>query len=269
MKKLKVVIYALALTVTVNAQNVGIGTTTPSAKLHVGAGTRYGLAEIGSIFLQSGTGVGSARDWKMYVPMTSGNLAFRDMGFDNQNNGMAGDAMVIQFVTGNVGIGTETPGAKLEVNGSLKITDGNQGAGKVLTSDANGLGSWLTPTAPAFIFSTDQSVGNNYYIGVGTSGTNFLRNSVVVPFDCYIGSLIFSIRSAAANTGITATLYKSSNGIMSATTLSTVIANGATQVFAVTNSLVPLLQGDLISINLSWSTGGSLANGTTVTLTYK
>ncbi|NTW33369.1 MAG: hypothetical protein HGB12_12230 [Bacteroidetes bacterium] len=43
---------------------------------------------------------------------------------------------------GNVGINTTNPGAKLEVNGSIKITDGNQAAGKVLTSDANGLASW-------------------------------------------------------------------------------------------------------------------------------
>jgi len=47
--------------------------------------------------------------------------------------------------SGNVGIGTATPGAKLEVNGALKITDGTQGSGKVLTSDASGLASWQTP----------------------------------------------------------------------------------------------------------------------------
>ncbi len=42
----------------------------------------------------------------------------------------------------NVGIGTASPGAKLEVIGDVKIVDGNQGSGKVLTSDANGLASW-------------------------------------------------------------------------------------------------------------------------------
>ena len=48
--------------------------------------------------------------------------------------------------SGNVGIGTATPGAKLEVVGQVKITGGTPGAGKVLTSDATGLASWLTPT---------------------------------------------------------------------------------------------------------------------------
>jgi len=50
--------------------------------------------------------------------------------------------------TGNVGIGTSNPTSKLHVNGSIKITDGTQGAGKVLTSDAAGKGTWQTAIAP-------------------------------------------------------------------------------------------------------------------------
>ena len=36
----------------------------------------------------------------------------------------------------NVGIGTTSPTAALHVNGSFKLTNGSEGAGKVLTSDA-------------------------------------------------------------------------------------------------------------------------------------
>ena len=42
------------------------------------------------------------------------------------------------FLAGNVQIGSST------VPTTLKIVDGNQGAGKVLTSDSNGLASWQT-----------------------------------------------------------------------------------------------------------------------------
>ena len=44
--------------------------------------------------------------------------------------------------TGNVGIGVYDPDAKLELNGQIKITGGNPGEGRVLTSDADGLASW-------------------------------------------------------------------------------------------------------------------------------
>ncbi|MDF2833192.1 hypothetical protein [Chryseobacterium indoltheticum] len=48
---------------------------------------------------------------------------------------------------GNIGIGTTAPSTRLEVNngttnGAIKIVDGTQGEGKVLTSDASGLATW-------------------------------------------------------------------------------------------------------------------------------
>jgi len=49
--------------------------------------------------------------------------------------------------SGNVGIGTITPAALLDVEGTVKIADGTQGANKVLTSDASGNTHWATNTA--------------------------------------------------------------------------------------------------------------------------
>lgn len=67
---------------------------------------------------------------------------------------------------GYVGIGTTSPGAKLEVNGQVKITGGSPGANKVLTSDANGLATWSS-SVPSGGWSI---TGNN-----GTSSTtNFI-----------------------------------------------------------------------------------------------
>ena len=47
----------------------------------------------------------------------------------------------------NVGIGTSTPSAKLEIAGTMKIVDGTQDFGRVLTCDATGLASWKDPAA--------------------------------------------------------------------------------------------------------------------------
>ncbi|MCP4125093.1 MAG: hypothetical protein GY751_25440, partial [Bacteroidetes bacterium] len=52
------------------------------------------------------------------------------------------DSTVILGNAADVGIGTSAPDAKLHVVGDVKIVDGTQGAGKVLTSDAAGLASW-------------------------------------------------------------------------------------------------------------------------------
>ncbi|NNV57118.1 tail fiber domain-containing protein [Limnovirga soli] len=73
--------------------------------------------------------------------------------------------------TGLVGIGTSAPAAKLDIAGNIKITDGTEGAGKLLTSDANGLASWTAaPSASPFIISGNDIYNSNTgNIGIGTA----------------------------------------------------------------------------------------------------
>ncbi len=73
--------------------------------------------------------------------------------------------------TGNVGIGILTPGAKLEVAGQIKITGGSPGAGKVLTSDANGLATWGTVSGTLPSGVSGQTLRHD--------GTNWVANSVI------------------------------------------------------------------------------------------
>ena len=73
---------------------------------------------------------------------------------------------------GNVGVNTLDPDAALHVNGSMKLVDGTQGAGKVLTSDADGNATWserkrsitITPSqfAPAHLAGASLAYGPNY-----------------------------------------------------------------------------------------------------------
>ena len=70
---------------------------------------------------------------------------------DFDGGGSGGYLFVDGDGTSNVGIGTLSPTAKLEVNGQVKITGGTPGAGKVLTSDASGLASWTTPSGTTLI----------------------------------------------------------------------------------------------------------------------
>src|SRR6185437_29960 len=62
---------------------------------------------------------------------------------------------------GNVGIGTSTPGQTLTVAGTLQITGGSPGLGKLLTSDANGIASW-TATSTLGLQPAGNYVTNTY-----------------------------------------------------------------------------------------------------------
>jgi hypothetical protein len=88
------------------------------------------------------------------------------------SNTARSNAFTVQS-SGNVGVGTVYPTSRLHVAGAVRIADGTQGAGKVLTSDANGLASWQTPPAGTTNYWTAS--GNSLYnntgtnIGIGTS----------------------------------------------------------------------------------------------------
>ncbi|MCP4088993.1 MAG: hypothetical protein GY746_04285, partial [Gammaproteobacteria bacterium] len=53
----------------------------------------------------------------------------------------------IYYNTGNVGVGISAPDAKFHVVGSIQMADGNQAAGRLLTSDANGVMTWNDPAS--------------------------------------------------------------------------------------------------------------------------
>lgn len=104
----------------------------------------------------------------------------------------------------SVGTGT-TQYFQITYNGKVKIADGTQGLNKVFTSDASGVGSWVSPSA----FSGWNTVGN-----FGTiDGTNFLGTTDNVPLSFRVNNLksgrldgtlfnsFFGVESFATNVG--------------------------------------------------------------------
>ena len=95
---------------------------------------------------------------------------------------------------GNVGIGTATPGTKLEVNngsanGAIKIVDGTQGTGKVLTSDASGVGTWVDSSLK-IVDGVTPTVSKNF---TGNGGADYVNAYIDLPagsWALYVGLLI-------------------------------------------------------------------------------
>ncbi|MCX6758958.1 MAG: hypothetical protein NT012_00070 [Candidatus Nealsonbacteria bacterium] len=100
----------------------------------------------------------------------TGSLTF-PIFYDSDNNAYYVNPAGTTVLAGNVGIGTTSPGAKLEVAGQIKITGGIPGVGKALISDAAGLASWQTITGTLPSGSSGQTLRND--------GTNWVANSVI------------------------------------------------------------------------------------------
>lgn len=77
------------------------------------------------------------------------------------------------FGSSKIGIGTDNPQAKLQVNGSIRYQDGNQAEGRVLTSDAEGDATWAVASTAIYgqIFKAANTNGSDLNAAV-IFGTN-------------------------------------------------------------------------------------------------
>jgi len=72
--------------------------------------------------------------------------------------------------TGTPLIGGDFSTDQVDINGTIKIIDGSEGNGKVLTSDADGLASWETPTTYASALNDlSDAITSNYSVFIGAN----------------------------------------------------------------------------------------------------
>jgi hypothetical protein len=205
-----------------NGTNIGIGTTTPQARLHLN-NTANSLTEIRvqgsngganassrlSFFGDNSSAFSSTANYAVMNKQSSGmtgnyspgfknsklftfansqgsmilnaggNIGF---GYFNQAAGTTTTRMLIDSLTGNVGIGTTAPTAKLDVNGQIRMQGGSPGAGKIMTSDATGIGSWITTSAAGLVSGTGSANSIPKF-----TGSNSLGNSVMTESGGNIG----------------------------------------------------------------------------------
>jgi hypothetical protein len=136
-----------------SAGYMGIGTTGPGYKLDIsGSGTsgavRVTDATSPALYLNN-----VAVQWKNYIPASSNDYRI--------NDGVA-DYVTVKYNSGNVGIGTITPNAKLDVVGSTKIT---QNAAAFQLSGSDHVYIEFYPT---------NSLGRQAYFGFPSPGSKQL-----------------------------------------------------------------------------------------------
>ena len=141
------------MTIKANGTNVGIGTTSPTEKLHV-----YSSATTGEIRLGGGNGAGNAR---MYF-QAHATTAYIDMYGNNSYLPMQINANPLSFMGGYVGVNTSSPSAYLHINGS------SYGTGLLITtSSISGADITLTNTGSGGKRWDITSGGSNNAIGAG------------------------------------------------------------------------------------------------------
>jgi hypothetical protein len=111
--------FGISPTLFVDGATVGIGTTNPDRNLDIRHSNTGGGIEIDRSVSTIWSGLvyenNGAENWFIGVQASSDDLLFKDNA--------AGISMLIEDGTGNVGVGTTSPGAKLDVEGYIQTQD--------------------------------------------------------------------------------------------------------------------------------------------------
>jgi len=252
--------------VDVKNARLGIGITDPGAPLSFdnGVGNKISLWGNGA---STHYGIGIQAGLMQFYSSTSG----ADIAFGTGSSNDFLEKVRIKG-NGNVGIGTSTPGAKLEVNGKLKITDGTQAANSILTGDANGLASWKIAPGKALntILAADLTVNSgtavtaNYVDNIAYCFNDFgsfnnAANSFTIPtgeggtYLIHVQVSWLAVNSYAGSKQVGITIRKNS------TTAAQFSENISFDILAYKHQqitqIIKLSAGDVISIYLSQFSG--------------
>jgi hypothetical protein len=181
--------------------NVGIATTTPSARLDVNGSGKFsganntftitGTGETDITTLYLGTPFNSSSGYKSAIIAQGGpgwsrsNMHFcLDSSSDNGiTAGISHSRMIIRGDTGNVGIGTTNPGYTLDINGTFDASNSN--GVMIFASSGNVFIGTSSNTASGFssgnltLYGTNSSNNGIAIDGLGNSTLQFLNSRTV------------------------------------------------------------------------------------------
>lgn len=207
--------------------NIGIGISSPLAKLHIYNGTGNVTLRVesgsGNATLNlgaSGSGMesalalntGSMQRWscgKSNSAESGGNTGsdFFINRFDDNGNFLS-QPVVIKRSTGFIGINQGTPSQQLDVNGTTKTTNlqvtYGASSGFVLQSDVNGNAAWVAPTSMGGVFYVGTGNHLSAHSGTGSNGTAVGSSNTANTDNIFIGDSVAHNMTGTGNNGIIA-----------------------------------------------------------------
>jgi len=143
-----------------------------SGNIGIGISNTYGKIS----FPNDGSSISWGNNYSRIYDSLHLHIETDDHMYFDDNSGTT--RMYIDTENGKVGIGTTSPEASLDVVGTLKISDGNEGANKVLTSDENGNASWQESELSSLTSGISEQAGCYELIGSAVIGNS--------PTDVYV-----------------------------------------------------------------------------------
>jgi hypothetical protein len=165
-----------------NTGNVGIGTTTPNRILHISTSSNWG-SNIATIQITDSASIGSGitldatgTSGRSYTIFSSASGAAAGAGKFVVYDTTAGASRLVIDSSGNVGIGTTTPGAKLDVQGNMLL--GIAGSDASITFPATFSGP--VPRLRSLYMSNSVRLesGPNTYLNIDSSGAILLQTGI-------------------------------------------------------------------------------------------
>ncbi|MGE7947961.1 hypothetical protein [Lysinibacillus sp. NPDC093688] len=180
----------------------------------------------------------------------------------------------VQGITGATGV-TGSTGVQ-GITGTTGST-GVQGiTGSTGVTGTTGPTGTNGPGRMEVFLSSDQSIANNDFIGIGSSSASFIKNTFVVPQNAVITSLTLNIRDHNLTAGdiASAQIYLSTNCGFTAPIATGIIAtitgpstSTSPNCCATTTSNFPINSCTLLSVEITTS-GSSLSNGVSATIRF-
>ncbi len=243
--------------------SVGIGTTTPSYKLHVKGGSDAGIiaerdtsGSEGQIFMLAGS------TENVIASKGAGNNA-KQLNF---NIGVA-PRMVID-TSGNVGIGDSSPSEKLEVNGTIKASATTDAYKGYIKQNVNSYGA-------------EKVENSNYYFTSYNTTTTVTSaqayNRMVAAYNGRVKKVYIRHGGASTPTATAVNFKKHTNGTTSSTVYSATVANAASAnmsaYYEFGNNDFTFNAGDLIGLLYqttdAFGTASKTMGGVAVTITLE